>query len=154
MLISDDHKSNFATFQILLVTQVLVCSQQQIEPCRLCCGDQVAIGKSAPATFNRLLNHVVREGVTGGGAGTPLSKRMSIGGNVRRTRSRGSIKAARCEFQDCNHLLPRQMKPVHNLADRCSGLKIVKHYGDGGARFPEHPGTGTFARDALHGGAL
>ena len=77
MLISDDHKSNFAAFQILLVTQVLVCSQQQIEPCRLCCGKsegilpRPAFGPGGP-------------GGPGGGPGGPGGPEGGLGGMLAR----------------------------------------------------------------------
>ena len=62
----------------------------------------------------------------GAGAGTPLSKSMSIehwAGRLERRR----VKASRGEFDDGGYLLVGQMKPLDDFVDRGACFQIVKN---------------------------
>ncbi len=66
----------------------------------------------------------------------------------------GCIKTTRCKFDHRNNLLMRQMKPLHNLANRGPGFQIVEDNGNRRPTITEYPSAATLARDALHGGTL
>jgi hypothetical protein len=53
-----------------------------------------------------------------------------------------------------NHLLVREMKPVHYLGDRSAQFQIIENYGNRGSRITEYACTATLARNTLDGWAL
>ena len=64
------------------------------------------------------------------------------------------VKTPRREFEHRRHLFPRDVKPVHHLADSRSRFQIVEHYGNGRSGVPEYPSAATLAGNALHGRAV
>ncbi len=152
LLIADHHKRDLSVFQVLLVSHVLVSRQQNLKACCLSNRYQLSINKPVPSAF--IASTTIWPFRTyRSGAGVPLSKSMSID-HLRCRRDRNYVQASRREFDHRDHLFMRQMKPVHNLADRGTHFQIVENDRDGRPGVPKHPCTAALSGHAFHGGTL
>ncbi len=152
--ISEHDNSDFSTFQILLVADILVSGEQNLEARVLCKREPLPFEiVSHPRSLASVTSWPVSESAMPDG--TPWSKRMRIrrSGGIWLDKRR-CVKAAGREFENCNDLLACNVELLDDFFDVGTGFQVFKNRGDWHTRVLKNPCTAAAVGNAFYCGTL